>query len=212
MNSILKIGPGIVENILSISSEGRQFEKSIDRGIPLNSKQQKRLRNILLGHFLDSGMVLSKNEIEKLSQDIVVSFPKEDSRSYFNPYNKTGPLYVDHNNKVQQLRKSQVLPQSTSMRSSKKRKLSISNAPFVGSFAPNDLQFQSDEIIKMNSETNYSEFIQHWRNSSEIRLNKLQNLNKDQKITDFLQEYAAYKRADGSTLVSLSFNTFIQKN
>lgn len=158
---------------------------------------------------MDSKITLSKREIEDLSRQISITFPCEDANCYFNPVSKTGPLYVEHNNKVHQLRKMKVLPPSESQKSSKKRKIDeipeISHE--IASFRPTAQEIESDELIKLQGhDIDLQTFLQHWRSSARIRLKKILELQPDDKITSIIQEYAAYKRADGAMLVMTFFS------
>lgn len=157
-----------------------------------------------MGHFLDSQITLSKREIEDLSRQISVTFPFEDANCYFNPAIKTGPLYIEHNNKVHQLRKMKVFPPSESLKSSKKRKIDEIQEvlPEIISFRPTPQEIESDELIKLQGhDTDLQTYLQHWRSSARIRLKKILDLQPDDKITSIIQEYSAYKRADGAMLV-----------
>lgn len=170
---------------------------------PLEPEQKKKLRSLLLGFYLDSQVILLKSDIAQLATDISIAFPKEDPNSYFNPNTKIGPLYSDHNNKVQALRKVNVLPASTSSKSGKKRKIDHLKNATTPIFVPTDQENQSDDLIKMGCHnSDLSTFLQHWKSSAKIRLSKINNLAEGSKVTSILQEYPAYKRSDCSMLVS----------
>jgi len=106
---------------------------------------------------------------------------------------------------ISALRKHQSLP---SFRKSKKRRIDIQS----------DLNLNldenaraSDEIVRVSGmELDISILRQHWKLSSQIRLNKISDL-KDSKITAILNEYSGYKRPDGALLVNIIFLFFEKK-
>lgn len=53
----------------------------------------------------------------------------------------------------------------------------------------------------MTSEMSLQDLKDHWRKSSKIRIQKIKSLEPDAKISSILEEYSAYKRADGYFLV-----------
>lgn len=199
--------PNSVLQILNSSAEGKTFIDFHDMSKLMSMDRQKRLRNLLIGHFLDLKVTLVKKDIEELSVSISRAFPSEDPNTYYSSTTKTDPLYTDHNNKVQLLRKNNTLPQSTSQKSAKKRKLENHSSLGQGmcNYAPTDQELHSDELVRTNRhDIDFATLTQHWKLSSQIRNNKIQNLGPSDKLTSLFSEYSAFKKADGLMLVILN--------
>lgn len=97
-----------------------------------------------------------------------------------------------------------VLPPSTSLKSAKKRKVESAEET-LRIYVPTDVEKASDEIVRVGGfDYEFSQFLNHWKSSSKLRLNKIAKLGPKDKLSPILREYSAYKRPEGATLVSLT--------
>lgn len=190
---------------MNSSSEGKQFLANVNSTVAFSTDTQKKLRHILIGYFLDSQVTLVKKEIEALSQEIASTFPNEDASAYFNSTTKHGPLYIDHNNRVQMMRKLNILPQSDIKKTKKRGHLEMETSSEENQkYEASEVELLSDEMVKVGAGSmELQTFMQHWKSSSKLRLQKIKALKPGMQITSILTEYQAYKRGDGSALVSL---------
>lgn len=185
---------------MSRDNESRQFFEGLDKTKPLAPNESKKVRNYVLAYYLGLKIRLTIQDIESLALDIENSFPCEKKEIYFNPQTKTGLLYTDYHNKAKALRTTNLYP---SYRKSRPKKRRIEEVEPTSSFLVDSTALQSDEIVKApSSDLELKALYSHWGHSSVVRLQKIKQLKPEQKVTDILDEYSLYKRADGHIFVS----------
>lgn len=74
----------------------------------------------------------------------------------------------------------------------------------MSNYAPTDQKLHSDVLVRTNRHDIDAEALaQHWKLTSQIRINQIQKFGLTEKLTSVLSEYSAYKRTDVLMLVIL---------
>lgn len=201
------ISTGIVEKIIRSNLENLRFYETLDVNRPLTEPERKNLRSIVLGYYFSKNTRLTANDIHNISKDIIDLFPLEHMSSYYDPSAKTGPLYNEYHNKAKKLRAANLYP---TFKQQKKKNEDAKQVEVIESViiqppkedTPNDAVISDDLVKVVTSSMDLASLKEHWRNSAQIRTDKIKSLPKTSKLTNILSEYPLYKRADGYAFVS----------
>lgn len=188
---------------MSCTEASRNFYEKCDKEKPLSKEESKQLRNYILSHFLEAKLRLTNRDIDKISEDIQVCFPKENKCIYYNSETKSGLLYSDYNNKAKALRTSNLYPTFRPFANKKRKLKEDAQVEHVDSVNDTNVQL-SDRFVRnpIESELDLQELYFHWVRSLPIRLSKMKAMSKTEKLTLIQNEYKPYKRADGYVFVS----------
>ncbi|KAG5672924.1 hypothetical protein PVAND_003012 [Polypedilum vanderplanki] len=179
---------------------GKAFKQSICEEKALSIKEQRGLSGLIVDFYTKNNLVMSREDMSRLSQEIKEFFPNENSEVFYCEGSQPkGFLYHKYRNTLYSL------GASTSTKG-KKRKLSTNlpeNEIEEQSF-PNEIRM-SDDFIRTNSQLPLDKLIEHWKVTSKYRNHKIrtEKLNVSQIITI----YKAYQRADGYMLISMDFKS-----
>lgn len=159
---------------------------------------------MLAAYYLSRSISLNPQQKKSVAEAIKQLLPCEISSVYYDEDSGKGILNNKIDNVQQKMRKQNQLQPST--RTVKKER-ELNKAPaaaepkkrFTGS------ELSSDDYVKTNAMDSECAILQsHWKQSHQIRMHFVDSSH----LTDVLNEYKAYSRPDGMSLVSLWKNLF----
>ena len=147
---------------------------------------------------------LTKPDFKRLADEIRKLFPQELSETYFcDDAKPSGMLYSKYHNTLRTYRKNDQMECMTKKRKID-REMSMEDEKEEVTFSPEEIC--SDEYVISTSSGNQDKLNMHWKISSKYRKHKI--IGMESNISEILNEYRVYARADGYTYVRLILKCF----
>ncbi|KAB0803134.1 hypothetical protein PPYR_00104 [Photinus pyralis] len=192
-----------VEKILQNYAEGKTILKLIDGGvreIPMSQKQT--VVDKIVDYFIQQNQKLNVSAAKTISIQINKLFPEETPEYYFAPQTGKAPkgkLLSKYYNQVRRLTDSGLLGKKVKLRSSIKHR-NIEELPA----AEENCVTIKEKLKYVQEGERWEQLVVMWKSVQNYRRKMLLE-NQESSIVSFLNEWPAFKRPLGYTLVDLDF-------